>query len=1090
MKTLLKIALLLLAILVIAVAGVGIYIATYDLNEHKDMIASRVRAQTGRDIMLKGPIEHSLYPWLGIRLEDVSLSEDPAFGSAPFLATGLAAVRIKLIPLLKGEFEIDTVTLHDTTVNLITTADGRNNWDSLATSAEEDADSTGGEPFTLPRVVIGGIDIRNLKLNIRDDRSGQITQVQELAFTTDALTLGEPLSMKLSGLVTTNQPENRADLELDATLTYDLGGQAYTLAPFALQAVLSGSDVPGGSAPLTLDTSLAVDLDAGNLSVPMLELALLETTLTAGITGSDIQGSPNWQGNIDIHGNDLAAVMRALGQDKLASQISATGSSAIDLSSSFTMNTDSGELVVPALEASVLGGSISGKLSASALNSDAPEVRGELDASGPNLPTLLQLAGRLQGTDSPLLQAGRQMASNPGSKAFSISTRFDARPAAGDVNLPSFEASLLGTDISGNFTATGLGSEIPAVQGQLEAGGPDLPTLLQLAGQLQGSESALLRTGRQLANYPGSKAFSISSRFDARPAAGDISLPSLQASALGFVLSGTVDAREMDSNSGRATGELSLTGSKLKPLLRALEQDAAAEVLDALSLQVRLGGNRQALNISPLGLTLDLRGSEVPGGAATLALNADTRVNLQAGTADISRFSLAGLGLDLNGKLRLSELDAEQPTASGRLDLPAFNLRRFLASINQPVPVTSDDSALQTVAMGSDFNFSDGVIALSGLSATLDDSTLSGSFSADTGTRGAIRFELALDAIDIDRYLAPMAEEAETPAASQAELPVGTLRGLDIDGTVRAGTVMVSGLTLSNIRATVKAENGLIQLAPLEAGLYEGRYSGDIRLDVSGETPAATVATALDNVNIAPLMTDYMGSTFVSGHGDIKLNVSGRGANTGTIRDSLAGSGSIALRDGILTGVDVAGVLRQVETMIRNRQAASIVRGEQTPFDSFSASFAIDQGVVTTNDLLIASPGFSVAGRGTLVDLRSETISFNLLATVDETTVTNDTEEYDLGGYSLPIACSGQATSPRCLPDIAQIARAAFANEVRSQIGGLLQRALGVEEQAQGETAPAEGSSEQLQESEEEPAQDPRDTRRELINDALNRIFQ
>ncbi|MBT8147982.1 MAG: AsmA-like C-terminal region-containing protein, partial [Gammaproteobacteria bacterium] len=232
------------------------------------------------------------------------------------------------------------------------------------------------------------------------------------------------------------------------------------------------------------------------------------------------------------------------------------------------------------------------------------------------------------------------------------------------------------------------------------------------------------------------------------------------------------------------------------------------------------------------------------------------------------------------------------------------------------------------------------------------------------------------------------------------------------------------------------------------------------------------------------------------GRGNVRLAVNGSGSDSNAIQRSLNGSGNVELQDGVFRGVDVAGVLRQLETMIRSRQPGSLQRGEQTAFESFSSTLAINSGVISTDDLLIQSPGFQVTGRGTLLDLSDQSIAFNLSTTVDEATVTRGgttataatgtAEQYDIGGYSLPIACSGSLSAPRCLPDAGEILRARLQREVQERVTDLLDRSLGVERE-QATTPPADVDQQPAEETQPEPGLDT--IRDELINRALDRIF-
>ncbi len=198
------------------------------------------------------------------------------------------------------------------------------------------------------------------------------------------------------------------------------------------------------------------------------------------------------------------------------------------------------------------------------------------------------------------------------------------------------------------------------------------------------------------------------------------------------------------------------------------------------------------------------------------------------------------------------------------------------------------------------------------------------------------------------------------------------------------------------------------------------------------------------------------------------------GSDTLSLRQGLTGTGHVNLEDGVLRGVDVASVLTQLETMLRSRRAGQFTRGEQTAFDSFTATLLFDNGVINSNDLLIKSPGFQVTGRGTLLNLRNDSINYNLVTSVQAATATRNDQEYDIGGYSVPIACSGTIASPRCLPDAGEILRAALANEVRDQVGDLLRRATGTDQP---------NTNQQDADANDQP-----DPATQLINRALDRL--
>jgi uncharacterized protein involved in outer membrane biogenesis len=89
---------------VIAVAGVAAFFATFDVNRLIAPGQGRVKAVTGRDLLIRGgaTLEISLHPRLVA--SDVSISNWPGAGSAPLATAKQVAVQLHLLPLLSGRW--------------------------------------------------------------------------------------------------------------------------------------------------------------------------------------------------------------------------------------------------------------------------------------------------------------------------------------------------------------------------------------------------------------------------------------------------------------------------------------------------------------------------------------------------------------------------------------------------------------------------------------------------------------------------------------------------------------------------------------------------------------------------------------------------------------------------------------------------------------------------------------------------------------------------------------------------------------------------------------------------------------------------
>ena len=80
-----------IVVLVVAVlVGVWLFV---NPNDYKGRIAAAVKQSTGRDLILKGDIKLSIFPWVALELGPASLGNPPGFGEEPFLAFDHAAIR-------------------------------------------------------------------------------------------------------------------------------------------------------------------------------------------------------------------------------------------------------------------------------------------------------------------------------------------------------------------------------------------------------------------------------------------------------------------------------------------------------------------------------------------------------------------------------------------------------------------------------------------------------------------------------------------------------------------------------------------------------------------------------------------------------------------------------------------------------------------------------------------------------------------------------------------------------------------------------------------------------------------------------------
>lgn len=916
----------LVAVLVIALA---IFIATLDPNDYKDTIAEQVQKQTGRQVALNGDIRLDYYPWLGIELNDVTLANPAAFGKEPFLHVDHALVRVKTMPLFQNRYEIDTVQLYGAVVNLAKSKTGTTNWQDLGGSGGKQQE---GKPLPLSSLVLGGVDIKDARISWHDDSTGARYDIHDLDLATGQLVYGQPIDLKMSLAASSNQPAISGDASMTGTIDYDLDNEAATIKPLQLTANLNSDNIPGGSEKLTFSSEIGLDLKAGTASVKNMLLNVLGMKVAGDVEAKNIRSpAPSVATSVDINGSDLALLFKVAEIEPLASQ----------------------------------------------------------------------LAGLRD-------------------RRFNLKSVVDADLDRGDVSVPEFNAQLLGANIKGQVKAQNVRSKSPSFQGELNATGPDLPTLMQVAGQFQGGEDPVLeKYGKQLAAIPaGQKAFTVDTYVDANMKTGDVNVPRLTVKTLGINLAGNLKASGMQDKNGNVAGKLSVSGQDLSKILAALDQKSLSGVLQDFKLDTSVSGNRSNLNLKPIALTANFAGEQIPNSPVKLAMNADTRVSLEKEELHLDNFSVKGMGLDVGGKLDARDI-MKNPQFQGQLNVAEFNLRRLMRQLIG-VPKTADKMALRKVAFNSSFSGSKKNMEVKNLVMVMDDTTLKGNLAVSDFANPVSSFNLNVDTLDADRYLPPKAKakKQSQPAAQEpAELPVETLRSLNTSGKLHIGHFVISNIRMNNVNMTLTGKDGLVKLDPITAALYRGTHKGDITINAADrkKSPRLTINTALKDIQIEPLLVDVTGKRKVRGTGDFSAALFAAGDNTDMIKRTLNGQMGFSFRDGALIGFNLGKIMRMGDQLKEN-MTLKVSDKEETDFTEITGNPVVKNGVVRLNDLNAKSPALRISGQGVLANLPKNTLNYTVTARVVATSKGQGGKDITAGkleGVPLPCHFKGSLDNPK-----------------------------------------------------------------------------
>jgi uncharacterized protein involved in outer membrane biogenesis len=253
------------------------------------------------------------------------------------------------------------------------------------------------------------------------------------------------------------------------------------------------------------------------------------------------------------------------------------------------------------------------------------------------------------------------------------------------------------------------------------------------------------------------------------------------------------------------------------------------------------------------------------------------------------------------------------------------------------------------------------------------------------------------------------------PAATSAEV-LTSLKGYDLSGAIDidlriageiadsqppppAGHVVLhdvgarqAGITINGLTTKVAVQGDRIEM-PLTGFALNG---APVELAFTFDNSTTTFSSELKvrTLDAQPILVAHAPELAeqVAGKVDTDLHLTGTGLEWPRLRDSLQGRGRIDVKEGVLRNVNVAeavlssatGIqgLTQLVSASTRREYPGLLTSADTNFETLQATLQIADGVVSTNDLRLRAPHYSIDGRGEVrLDNR---VSFHAVLRVSE----------------------------------------------------------------------------------------------------------
>ncbi|PKM10774.1 MAG: AsmA family protein [Gammaproteobacteria bacterium HGW-Gammaproteobacteria-3] len=469
-----------------------------------------------------------------------------------------------------------------------------------------------------------------------------------------------------------------------------------------------------------------------------------------------------------------------------------------------------------------------------------------------------------------------------------------------------------------------------------------------------------------------------------------------------------------------------------KPIPAKLDfilENPASRLTETVKLTSVLTLNEQLDHIifDAIDLATQTTTPSIPGGALDTHATAKIDLDLSAQLVKISDLKLSSGDLKIAADISGTEIK-DNPVFEGSVSIAPFNLGQFLRQRSIGLPDMSAADALARLSANFNLQATPTSADLQNIELQLDASTLKGSARIDNFSAPAITFNLAVNALDLDRYLAPESPEQKassdiaSPAAAVAAgaslLPIETLQALDVNGLLAVDQIKVNNLSMQGLNLKLTANKGVIHTEQSIKTLYQGSYQGGLTMNVQSPQPTLTLNENLSHVQIEPLLKDLRGTpSKITGNVDASARLEGVGNSIEALTASLDGQIKFLFKDSVIKGFNLQRIIDNAKSIINNIQLNAENPKDQTVFTKIEGTAEVTDGLIVNNDLMADSAKIRITGKGS-ADLKTRQLDYQLTGRLIEAKATATTPE-ELSRLPVLLNITGSFDSPVYTLDVA-----------------------------------------------------------------------
>lgn len=419
-----------------------------------------------------------------------------------------------------------------------------------------------------------------------------------------------------------------------------------------------------------------------------------------------------------------------------------------------------------------------------------------------------------------------------------------------------------------------------------------------------------------------------------------------------------------------------------------------------------------------------IKGKALPKRGLKVILATNSDIQLQPQKITIKDFSLTHENVTLQGSGTLE--DFSSPRFNGALKIPECSPTDLLKQLKPGLPILQDAEALTRLSAGMLIKSDTERTEFTDLSVTVDETTTTGTITKQQVSPPAYEATIHLNHLNLDRYspkkkAAPSAIERQAGASSPL-IPVNFLNTLLLQLDLQIDSLQLGGVKLSEVQMKIAGKEGILQLAPLTAHLYDGSMKLEAGMDVTGDIPQIQVKQKINKVQLAPLFQDMTGKEEMTGKALIETDINTSGLVWEEILGHLNGTMRFEFSNGAIESLKILPLIRTARALHRQETPLPTTDADDgaTEFTRLIGTAILEDGIVYNDDLTATSDLMQIAGGGE-IDLVGKKLNFTLNVSLAPQLAQEDNELSEFGSRTIPFTITGPFTDLHQEADVAKL---------------------------------------------------------------------